>query len=363
MKPVLIVPAAGMSTRYGLTRPKFLLQHPEGRTMLAAGLSGLPGEQFDHAVIVSLHDFFHDLDLAALVAEVEGVLSCPVNFVLLDSPTPSMVATVTHGLATLQDDRPVVIKDTDNLVGVAAGALPLGENFVTYASLHGNPDVVADNKSYVELDSRDFVTNIVEKRVISSDFNSGLVGFASGSVFLTAARSLTGASEIYVSDIIRAILADGTAVRGVAASTYIDWGTLEDWRRYCRSFATLFVDLDGVVGLNEHPLAAGEGGWHRIRPIQENVDALLQRQDSDRYTLIFTTSRSGRFRAAVDAELRRVGFDAFQLVMDLPHARRILINDFAPTNAFPSAEAINIPRNARWLDEMLPPAETAGGRG
>ena len=356
MKPVLIVPAAGMSTRYGLARPKFLLQHPEGRTMLAAGLSGLPGEQFDHAVIVSLHDFFHDLDLAALVAEVEGVLGCPVNFVLLDSPTPSMVATVTHGLATLQDDRPVVIKDTDNLVGVAADALPLGENFVTYASLHSNPDVVVGNKSYVEMDSHDFVTNIVEKRVISSDFNSGLVGFASGSIFLSAARSLTGASEIYVSDIVRAILADGAAVRGVEASTYIDWGTLEDWRRYCRSFATLFVDLDGVVGLNEHPLAAGDGGWHRIRPIQENVDALLQRQDSGRHTLIFTTSRSGRFRAAVDAELRRLGFDAFQLVMDLPHARRILINDFAPTNAFPTAEAINIPRDARWLDEMLPPA-------
>lgn len=355
MKPVLIVPAAGMSTRYGLSRPKFLLQHPEGRTMLAAGLSGLPGERFDHAVIVSLHDFFHDLDRARLAAEVEGALRCPVEFVLLDSPTPSMVATVTHGLETLRDDRPVVIKDTDNLVGVLGGALPLGENFVTYASLHNNPDVVAGNKSYVELDSHDFVTNIVEKRVISSDFNSGLVGFATASVFLSAARSLTGAAEVYVSDIVRAILADGAAVRGVEAERYIDWGTLEDWRRYCRSFATLFIDLDGVVGLNEHPLAAGDGGWHRIRPIQENVDALLQRQATGRHTLIFTTSRSGQFRTAVEAELRGLGFDGFQLVMGLPHARRILINDFAPTNAFPSAEAINIPRDARWLEEMLPP--------
>lgn len=356
MKPVLVVPAAGMSTRYGLARPKFLLQHPEGRTMLTAGLSGLPSERFDRAVIVSLRDFFHDLDLAGLAAEVAGVLRCPVEFVLLNSPTPSMVATVTHGLETLQDDRPVVIKDTDNLVGVPGDVLPLGENFVTYASLHKNPDVVAGNKSYVELDSHDLVTNIVEKRVISSNFNSGLVGFASASVFLAAAKSLLGAAELYVSDIVRAILADGAAVRGIEADTYTDWGTLEDWRRYCHSFATLFIDLDGVVGLNEHPLAAGDGGWHRLRPIQENVDALLQRQASGRYTLIFTTSRSGQFRAAVEAELRGLGFDDFQLVMDLPHARRILINDFAPTNPFPSAEAINIPRDARWLKEMLPPA-------
>jgi 2-C-methyl-D-erythritol 4-phosphate cytidylyltransferase len=39
---VLIVPAAGDSTRFEHLRPKFLLQHPMGKTMLAAGLEGIP---------------------------------------------------------------------------------------------------------------------------------------------------------------------------------------------------------------------------------------------------------------------------------------------------------------------------------
>jgi len=30
----LLIPAAGLSTRYGLERPKFLLQHPVGVSML-----------------------------------------------------------------------------------------------------------------------------------------------------------------------------------------------------------------------------------------------------------------------------------------------------------------------------------------
>ena len=70
--------------------------------------------------------------------------------------------------------------------------------------------------------------------------------------------------------------------------------------------------------------------------------------------MVFTTSRSSRFRDVVDSGLRDLGFNDFQLVMDLPHARRILINDFAPTNPFPSAEAVNLPRDARWLGEVLP---------
>jgi len=49
-----------------------------------------------------------------------------------------------------------------------------------------------------------------------------------------------------------------------------------------------------------------------------------------------------------------LGFNKFQLIMDLPHSQRILINDFAPTNPFPSAVAISIPRNSASLSGYLP---------
>ncbi len=159
------------------------------------------------------------------------------------------------------------------------------------------------------------------KRAISADFNSGLVGFSRASTFLTTARTVVGASEVYVSDSIRAALTDNCTFAGIRASAYLNWGTLNDWRRYCRSYSTLFIDIDGVVALNEHPLAAGSGGWHRIRPIQENVDALLAREATGRYALVFTTSRSSQFRDEVDRQARALGFSRFQLVMDLPHGR------------------------------------------
>ncbi|MEJ7682686.1 MAG: hypothetical protein WKG06_33480 [Segetibacter sp.] len=35
---------------------------------------------------------------------------------------------------------------------------------------------------------------------------------------------------------------------------YSDWGTIEDWDRFKRSYATLFVDLDGTLVKNS--------SWH-----------------------------------------------------------------------------------------------------
>ena len=42
-----------------------------------------------------------------------------------------------------------------------------------------------------------------------------------------------------------------------------------------------------------------------------------------------------------------------QLIMGLPHSKRVLINDFSETNKFPTAEAINIYRNSKDLGKLL----------
>jgi hypothetical protein len=41
------------------------------------------------------------------------------------------------------------------------------------------------------------------------------------------------------------------------------------------------------------------------------------------------------------------------LIMGLPHCKRVIINDFAKTNPYPSCESINLPRNSDNLIEFL----------
>ena len=86
MKPTMIIPAAGLSTRYGLARPKFLLQHPEGRSMLAAGVAQLPGEEFSEALVVSLRGFLEGLDADAVSGEIAEAL--------LDDPEAPLLAEI-----------------------------------------------------------------------------------------------------------------------------------------------------------------------------------------------------------------------------------------------------------------------------
>ena len=349
----LIIPAAGLSTRYGLSRPKFLLQHPEGMTMLAAGLRGLPRDGLAGATVVSLKAYFEDLDTAKIAAEVGEVLQTDVDFLLLDSPTASMVATINEAIRTFDDDDAIVIKDTDNYISVDAATAPYGGNFVAYADVRKFPHVVAANKSYVEIDAQDRVFNIVEKRVVSSEFNTGLVGFRSASEFLAMSQTLEAASRTYVSDIVRGLIDEGELFGAIEADVYEDWGTIKEWREYCRTFATIFADLDGTLVQNENPYGL-TGGWTRFRPIEENLGWLLQRARSGRCRIVFTTSRSESYRSLLSEQLREHGFEQFDLVMGLPHAQRILINDFAPTNPYPSALAVNLPRNDPSMPSYLP---------
>ncbi len=51
--------------------------------------------------------------------------------------------------------------------------------------------------------------------------------------------------------------------------------------------------------------------------------------------------------------LQEAGLHYHLLVTDCLHAGRVLINDYSATNPYPSAEAINLPRNSRDLKDYL----------
>ena len=69
--------------------------------------------------------------------------------------------------------------------------------------------------------------------------------------------------------------------------------------------------------------------------------------------IILTTSRPERLRQLTIQELQTKGIPFDDLVMGLPHCQRIVINDFARSNPYPSCSAINIPRNENNLTEFL----------
>jgi hypothetical protein len=69
--------------------------------------------------------------------------------------------------------------------------------------------------------------------------------------------------------------------------------------------------------------------------------------------MVFTTSRKEKYRDQTALMLANLGFEDFHLLMEMNHSKRILINDFAPSNPYPTAVAVNLRRNEDKLKDYL----------
>ncbi len=351
----LIIPAAGLSTRYNLGRPKFLLQHPSGSTMLEQSILGL-GNLASHGItsitIVSLAEYFHDFSEFKLQQRIEKLTGIKTTLYLIQERTTSMVETICKALELLESDEEVIVKDCDNYVTMPPDFFSSPSNAIAFADLKINTEIQPSNKSFLKINDLGCLDHIVEKRIISEFINVGCVKFAKASDFLAAAKSLNTNSEVYVSDVIRVLLKKNSLFRVFEIVEYIDWGTQEEWLDYCAQFATYFVDLDGVLVKNENPVGTSSD-WGDMRPIQENLDCLVKIQKRGKSKIIITSSRSEENRKIIQETLSAWGLGDVQIILGLLHARRVLINDFAPTNPFPSAVAINLERNSQNLSNYI----------
>jgi hypothetical protein len=281
------------------------------------------------------------------VAESVGVAA---EILLIDKPTSSMVDTLRVGMESLDTDVPVVIKDVDNFVKPESFEY-FGSNFVVFASLHEMNEVTAGNKSFIQKDSNGLLTNIVEKRIISPEINTGLIGFESASEFLRVSNRLSGYGEKHVSDVIREMLQLNAPFRAVKAESYRDWGELKDWNNYKNEFSVLIIRLEGVLMLEQTCFALGKTELD-IKPIHENVQFILDKMISGKIKLVLVTSIQDRFRENLTNHLSLIGFLSFELIMGVPNTKTFVIDSFSRTKMFPNAMAINMNANGHLQDHL-----------
>lgn len=352
---VLLVPAAGDSTRFELNRPKFLLQHPFGRTMLAASLSGLRESVKDGVkavFIVMREEHLIGISQEKLSEQICEVLDIQPEFVLLPERTNSQVETILKGIEAIGSDEPLIIKDCDNYIELTEKSNTLQENYVAFANLRKFPKVVAFNKAFIQLDEEGKLLSIYEKEIVSPNIYVGLAKFSLASTFIAAHLAIEKQGISFVSDIVRIMIDQGYDFRTREVSQYSDWGTISDWRQYLDEFQTLFVDIDGVLSYNMSPISISKG-WDTFDPIEDNLQVLLEKQYEGRTKIVFVTSRSSKYRETLIEKLHILGFTNFELLCDMPHCKRVLVNDYADTNCYPTALALNLPRNQPGLRQML----------
>ena len=345
----LILPVSGKSSRFPGVRPKWLLTHPNGNLMISEAIKGLDLLSYDNIYLVTIKEHVEQykfIDGVHSQFESMGLLD-KLTIVILDEHTNNQPETVAEAIKKENIKGQIFIKDSDNYFCSDA----LGGNFVATYDLNDMNLVHAKNKSYVVTNDQDIITNIVEKRVVSSTFNVGGYGFECADKFLEYYEELKEHEDLYVSHIIYKMLLDGISFKKSDVKSYIDWGTLEEWNMYKAKYVTLFVDIDGTLVLNSGEYF--EPIWGTTPKIKENVEVINKLYDSQKVNIVLTTSRKDKFKEATEEQLKREGVSYHQIIYNLYHGKRIVINDYAASNPYKSCDAINIKRNSNDLKEIL----------
>lgn len=122
-----------------------------------------------------------------------------------------------------------------------------------------------------------------------------------------------------------------------------DWGTSKDWQIVQGKMKTYFIDFDGVIVKNCGKY--GSKNWdNELIPIEENIITIKELYD-DGAQIVVTTARDDKYRDLINAFFDKNGMKLHAIVTNCHHAARVLINDFAPSNPYPSCEAVSIPRD------------------
>ncbi|WP_261834512.1 hypothetical protein [Vibrio ishigakensis] len=343
----LLLPVAGRSSRFPNMRPKWLLTMPDGKLMIEKSVEGLELSKFDNIIIICLREH---LDLYVneqfIVDSFESATGFKPTLCILDEPTSSQSETIYAAVKQTEIEGSIFIKDCDNIFTCD----PQPANSVATINLNDIELVDAKNKSYVDVNSLGVISNIVEKNVISNSFCCGGYSFESVSEFIDTFDSISSDEEVYISHIIYKMLLNGKEFREVHASHYTDWGTLREYRHYCKKHITLFCDVDGVLLKNGSKFS--KHGW-KTTAIEENLRKISELQRAGLLYLVLTSSRPESEEEYTVNELKKHGVRTDRVVFGLPHTRRYLVNDYSPTNPYPSAVAINLERDSKILDALF----------
>lgn len=349
----LIIPCAGRSSRFPGTKPKWMLTHPSGCLMVEKALSGINLEKFSRVVItiVKPHVEKYDADLVLRQAFGSNVELC-----ILDDFTSSASETIYQTIQKAGITGDIVIKDCDNFVSFNL-SFPV-KNSIVGLNLNSKDAYVGNvaNKSFLILNEQSLVESIVEKKIVSNTICLGVYCFESAEIFCKAFEILSKKEEIkelFVSYIVQYLLSKHDSpveFKYIEACGYCDWGTLKDWKEYQSNYSTVFIDFDGVLVKNYGKY--GRKNWdNELVPLDANLKALASYYAKG-HQLVVTTARPECYRQTIVQVLKNYGIVPHAIVCGLNHASRVLINDFAATNPYPSAVAISMPRDGELANYL-----------
>jgi len=350
----LIIPVAGQSSRFPNMRPKWLMTMPDGLIMLEKSVSKFELSLFDKIYVVALKEHIEKYtNKNLLIKSLKKNISKKVELVILKKKTSCPTETIINFLKIKKISGSILIKDCDNQFSISKTDLRTKnlKNSIYAINVKSLDLIDAKNKSYIQINNDDLVINIIEKSVISDLFCCGAYCFENVNDFYKYGSQLLKKSKnVFISHIILKMILEGNEFKFKKAFDYADWGTWEEFKKWKERYLTIFCDFDGCLVNNGSKF--GKNGWN-TSAINNNLIALKELQEKKNIHLILTTSRPKSEIPLIKKILKKYSIEFKKIITDLPHSKRILINDFADSNPFPTAISLNTERDSLNLSRML----------
>ncbi|HSQ97512.1 MAG TPA: HAD hydrolase family protein [Rickettsiales bacterium] len=354
MTNTLLLPCGGKSNRFPNMKPKYMLTHPDGNLMIEKAIEGLDLNIFDRIIITLIKEHVEKYESKLILEQAFALhkdIKNKLEFCVLDDFTKSASETVALTIEKMNIKGSLVIKDCDNMVEI-----PLKnkiQNAIVGYNLYKHPEITnVPGKSFLIINEQNIIRDIIEKRIVSNIICIGVYCFENVELFLKSYNYLIKQEvkgEMFISNIISFLLLDkNNMFQYLEATDYADWGTLNEWKEVQRKYRTYFVDVDGVILKNCGKY--GKINWsNNNEPLENNVKTLIKLQNQGAQ-IVITTSRTEEYRKDLEKIFEKLGLKPYAILMGMNHAARVIINDFASTNPYPSAAAITFPRNGNLED-------------
>jgi len=216
----LIVPIAADKEEYEHNIPPVFRIAEDGSLLCIKSILGMNLSCFNKiyfTILKKLDEQYSLSERLLLQFKIHGLNNAEI--VVLDRPTSSQPETIYQTIRQRNITGSIFIKDADCYLEGEVSR----QNSLAIYPLESLKWVNPQDKSYVSVDDMFYVTNIIEKRIVSHYFTAGGYCFENASQYCAYYKSLAGQKGIYLSHIVYAMLLDGYTFRPIKINKYIDF--------------------------------------------------------------------------------------------------------------------------------------------
>ena len=200
-----------------------------GLLVCLQSIRGLQLDSFD-LIYFTLLKKYDDLFDVKTILEMQfkrlGLNNAEV--LLLEKGTLSEPETIYQTVKQKKITGGIYIKDADCFFTCEEPVM----NSVMVSSLEIERNVNPQDKSYVVIDDSFYITNTIEKKVVSKYFTAGGYYFSDAQEFCSYFEKIGNIKGLYLSHIVYAMLLDKKNFRPIQVENYLDWERTELFEYY-----------------------------------------------------------------------------------------------------------------------------------